>query len=162
MDEAFVRDAGLILKTTLLTALLRTLAEPRTILTFINGTGIQMPTGILDATNGADVGITTAEITYDNVIGLYFSVKPVYRRNAVWMMNDETALALRTLKDSAGNYLWRNSDDAILGKRVIISEYMPNAESKDSKPIAFGDFSYYWVICRSPVSQDTLQKVCST
>ena len=116
-----------------------------------------MPTGILDATNGADVGITTAEITYDNVISLYFSVKPEYRKNAVWMMNDETALALRTLKDSAGNYLWRDSDDSILSKKVIISEYMPNAEL-GSKPIAFGDFSYYWVIGRSPVSVRTLSE----
>ncbi len=72
-------------------------------------------------------------------------------------MNDETALALRTLKDSTGNYLWRDNDDTILGKRVIISEYMPNAQS-DSKPIAFGDFSYYWVIGRSPVSFKTLSE----
>ena len=154
MDEAFIRDAGFDIENYLINRFAKNFgrAEDNA---FINGTGIQMPTGILNAANGADVGITTAEVTYDNVIGLYFYVKPEYRRNAVWLMNDETALALRTLKDSAGNYLWRNSDDTILGKRVIISEYMPNAES-DSKPIAFGDFSYYWVIGRSPVSVKTL------
>lgn len=156
MDEAFIRDAGFDIENYLINRFAKNFgrAEDNA---FINGTGIQMPTGILDATNGADVGITTAEITYDDVISLYFSVKPEYRRNAVWLMNDETALALRTLKDSAGNYLWRNSDDTILGKRVIISEYMPNTES-DSKPIAFGDFSYYWVIARSPVSVKTLSE----
>ena len=62
-------------------------------------------------------------------------------------MNDETAMALRKLKDSAGNYLWRDSDDTILGKKVIISEFMPNAED-GNKPIAFGDFSYYWIADR--------------
>ncbi len=156
MDEAFVRDAGFDIENYLINRFAKNFcrAEDNA---FINGTGEQMPTGILNATNGADVGITTAEITYDNVIGLYFSVKPEYRRNAVWLLNDETALALRTLKDSTGNYLWRNSDDTILGKRVIISEYMPNAESA-SKPIAFGDFSYYWVIGRSPVSVKTLSE----
>jgi HK97 family phage major capsid protein len=156
MDEAFIRDAGFDIENYLINRFAKNFgrAEDNA---FINGTGIQMPTGILNAINGADVGITTAEITYDNVISLYFSVKPEYRRNAVWLMNDETALALRTLKDSAGNYLWRNSDDTILGKRVIISEYMPNTES-DSKPIAFGDFSYYWVIARSPVSVKTLSE----
>jgi len=156
MDEAFIHDAGFDIESHLINRFAKNFgrAEDNA---FINGTGIQMPTGILDATNGADVGITTAEITYDNVISLYFSVKPEYRRNAVWLMNDETALALRTLKDSAGNYLWRNSDDTILGKRVIISEYMPNTES-DSKPIAFGDFSYYWVIGRRPVSIKTLSE----
>lgn len=150
MDEAFVLDAGFDIENYLVTRLAKNFgrAEDNA---FINGTGEQMPTGILNATNGADVGITTAQFTYDKVIGLYFSVKPEYRKNAVWLMNDETALALRTLKDSAGNYLWRDSDDTILGKKVIISEYMPNA-AVGGKPIAFGDFSYYWVIGRSPVS----------
>ena len=32
---------------------------------------------------------------------------------------------------------------------------MPATES-GSKPIAFGDFSYYWIICRRPVSIRTL------
>ncbi|MGI6664963.1 MAG: phage major capsid protein [Christensenellaceae bacterium] len=156
MDEAFIRDAGFDIENYLINRFAKNFgrAEDNA---FINGTGIQMPTGILNASNGADVGITTAEITYDDVISLYFSLKREYRRNAVWLMNDETALALRTLKDSAGNYLWRNSNDTILGKRVIISEYMPNTES-DSKSIAFGDFSYYWVIARSPVSVKTLSE----
>lgn len=66
-------------------------------------------------------------------------------------MNDEAALALRTLKDSAGNYLWRESDDTILSKRVVMNNAMPSAAA-GTKPIAFGDFSYYWVIVRSAVS----------
>lgn len=156
MDEAFVHDVGFDVENYLVNRLAKNFgrAEDNA---FINGTGEQMPTGILNATNGADVGITTAQITYDNVIGLYFSVKPEYRKNAIWLMNDETALALRTLKDSAGNYLWRESDDTILGKKIIISEYMPNAAA-GSKPIAFGDFSYYWVIGRSPVSVKALSE----
>ena len=156
MDESFIHDASFDIENYLINRFAKNFgrAEDNA---FINGTGIQMPTGILSDTNGADVGITTAQITYDNVIGLYFSVKPKYRKNVAWLMNDETALALRTLKDSAGNYLWRDSDDTILGKKVIISEYMPNTEV-GSKPIAFGDFSYYWVIGRSPVSIKTLSE----
>lgn len=103
------------------------------------------------------MGTTTADITYDKIIALYFSAKPEYRRNAVWLMNDETALTLRTLKDDAGNYLWRDSDDTILGKKVIMSEFMPSAET-GSKPIAFGDFSYYWVVGRSPIEIRTLSE----
>ena len=45
------------------------------------------------------MGITTAALTYDDVIGLYFSLKPEYRENGVWLMNDKTTLALRTMKD---------------------------------------------------------------
>ena len=154
MDAAFINDASFDIENYLINRFAKNFgrAEDNA---FINGNGSEMPTGILNDTNGADVGITTAEITYDKVIGLYFSVKPEYRKNAVWLMNDATALALRTLKDSAGNYLWRDSDDTILGKKVIMSEYMPDAES-GSKPIAFGDFSYYWVIGRSPIGVRTL------
>ena len=122
---------------------------------FINGTGEHMPTGILAEEGGADVGVTTAALTYDDVVKLFFSVKPRYRRNAVWLMNDETAYALRTLKDANGNYIWNHANDTILGHRVYISEFMPNADS-GSKPIAFGDFRYYWIVGRQPVSVRTL------
>lgn len=57
----------------------------------------------------------------------------------------------------AGNYFWRDSDYSILGKKVIISKYMPNAKT-GNRPIAFGDFIYYWVIGRSPVSVKTLSE----
>lgn len=89
------------------------------------------------------------------MIALYFSVEKEYRKNDIWMMNDCTALMLRTLKDADGNYLWNHTDDTILGKRVVISEYMPDV-AEGAKPIAFGDFSYYWIIDRRPVSVRTL------
>ena len=156
MDEAFIHDAGFDIENYLIKRFAKNFgrAEDNA---FINGNGNEMPTGILNATNGADVGITTAEITFDDVIRLYFSVKPEYRKNAVWLMNDKTALALRTLKDNAGNYLWRDSDDTILGKKVIMTEFMPDAVS-GTKPIAFGDFSYYWVIGRRPIGVRTLSE----
>lgn len=122
---------------------------------FINGTGENMPTGILAETGGAEVGVTTSALTYDDVVKLFFSVKPEYRKNGIWIMNDETALALRTLKDNAGQPIWNQSNDTILGHKVCISEFMPIAES-GSKPIAFGDFSYYWIVSRRPVSVRTL------
>lgn len=125
---------------------------------FITGTGTDEPVGILDDTAGAETVATVETITYDDVISLYFSVKAEYRTNAVWLMNDKTALALRKLKDSAGNYLWNNADNTILGKPVMISEYMPDAE-EGTKPIAFGDFSYYWIVKRTPVSVKMLQEL---
>ena len=125
---------------------------------FILGTGEDEPTGILNAEGGAEVGVTTAEITYDDVISLYFSVKPEYRKQGTWLMNDNTALVLRKLKDDAGNYLWRDSDDTIFGKKVEICEFMPDIGTGE-KPIAFGDFSYYWIVKRSPVSVRTLTEL---
>jgi len=124
---------------------------------FINGDGQDKPIGILGGIGGADVGTTASALTYDDVIRLYFSLKPEYRKNAVWLMNDEIALALRTLKDSAGNYLWRDSDDTILSKKVLISEYMPSVAT-GAKPIVFGDFSYYWIIQRLPLTVRAMQE----
>lgn len=122
---------------------------------FINGTGENMPTGILAEAGGAEVGVTSDTLTYEDVVKLFFSVKPEYRKNGTWLMNDETALALRTLKDYSGNYIWNHANDTILGRKVCISEFMPGAET-GSKPIAFGDMSYYWIVGRRPVSIRTL------
>jgi len=97
----------------------------------------------------AELGHSTREISYDDVIKLYFSLDKKYRRKAVWVMNDDTALKLRTLKDSSGAYLWNHADNTILGKRVYISNFMSNEEA-GAKPIAFGDFSYLWIIDRWP------------
>lgn len=154
LDEDFVHDASFNIEGYLTQRLAKNFGKAEDD-AFINGTGDQMPTGILNATDGAEVGLSTVSITYDDVISLYFSVEPEYRKAGVWLMNDVTALAVRKLKDTAGNYLWRDSDDTILGKRVVMNSAMPSS-AIGSKPIAFGDFSYYWVIGRSPVSVNPL------
>ena len=59
---------------------------------FITDDGVDAPGGFM---NDAVVGHSTGDITYDDVIRLFFSLDKEYRRNAVWIMNDETALKLR-------------------------------------------------------------------
>ena len=153
LDEDFVNDAGFSIEDYLAARLGRNFgrAEDNG---FINGNGVHEPTGILHADAGAEVGVTAGTLTYDDVISLYFSVKPEYRKNGVWLMNDKTALALRTLKDADGNYLWNSGNDTILGKPVRVCEFMPDA-IPGNKPIAFGDFSYYWAVLRAPFSLRT-------
>ena len=150
LEESFVQDNTFLLEDHIAKRLAKNFGRAEDA-AFINGTGMDMPTGILAAEGGADVGVIATALTYDDVIKLFFSVKAEYRRNAVWIMNDETALVLRTLKDAAGNYLWNHANDTILGRKVLISEYMPGIQT-GSKPIAFGDFSYYWIVGRRPVS----------
>ena len=118
---------------------------------FINGNGVKTPIGILDDENGAQTGVTSqspSAITYDEMISLYFSLDKDYRTGAIWVMNDRTALAVRKLKDEDGNLLWNKDKDTILGKKVIISNYMPDIEA-GAKCVAFGDFSFYWIINES-------------
>lgn len=66
----------------------------------------------------------------------------------MWIMNDKTAMTLRLLKDRNGQYVWQ--DNTLLGKEVLISNFMPDAIS-GNKPIVFGDVSYYWLVCRTPL-----------
>ena len=127
---------------------------------FINGTGVNQPTGILHATEGAETGVTAesdSAISYDEIIKLYLSVDKKYRKHGTWLMNDETALTLRTLKDSSGNYLWKDSTETIFSKPVQIIDSMPSI-GKGQKVIAFGDFSNYWLVQRFPMTIRTLKE----
>ncbi len=119
---------------------------------FVNGTGIDMPFGILHYTDGAEEGIISTSLTFDNVIALYFTLKPEYRTKGIWLMNDEVAQTLRTLKDKDGNYIWNHATDTIMGRPVRICNAMPSK----GRIIAFGDFSYYWIMNRMPISVRTL------
>ena len=87
----------------------------------------------------------------------YFSVKPEYRTHAAWLMNDRTATVLRKLKDDSGNYLWNSSTDTILGKPIRICNELPDIAA-GAKPVLFGDFRYYWIVDRSPVSMKALKE----
>ncbi len=154
LDRDFISDAAFNLEDYLIERFARTIGRAETN-AFINGTGEDMPTGILNEDKGAWVSVKTSDLSYDDIISLYFSLDGQYREKGVWMMNDATAMELKMLKDSAGNYLWPNGDDTLLGKPVIISEFMPDAE-EGKIPVVFGDFSYYWVLTRSPLSLRTL------
>ncbi len=117
---------------------------------FLNGNGTGKPLGILAASGGAEVGVTTASataITADEVINLVYSLKRPYRKNAVFILNDQTIAALRKLKDGNGAYMWQpalvaGEPDKLLGYSVYTSAYMPAIEA-GAKTIIFGDLSYY-------------------
>lgn len=122
---------------------------------FFTGDGSGKPTGILAATGGAQLGVTTSSataISIDEVLDLFYSLKAPYRNKAVFVMNDATVKAIRKLKDGQGQYLWQPSlqastPDTILNRPLHTSTYVP-AVAAAAKTIVFGDFSYYWVADR--------------
>ena len=123
---------------------------------FINGNGSSKPTGILTS---AEVGVTAASdktITADELIDLFYSLKGVYRRNAVWVLNDTTVKAIRKLKDNNGQYIWQpalkdGDHDTLLGRPILTTGAMPEIAA-DAKPVIFGDLSYYWIGDRQGVT----------
>ena len=128
---------------------------------FVNGDGNLKPTGFLvDAT----LGVTTAAnnaITADDVIDLWGSLDEDYAANATWMMNRNTLVKLMKLKDGNGDYLvskgLSGAPSTLLGRPIVINKNMPDIGSA-TKPIVFGDFSYYFIKDRTVMTMKRLDE----
>jgi len=131
---------------------------------FCIGDGIGKPAGVFTE-GGALIGTTVADtnISFDDMIDLFHSVLPPYRMHAVFLTHDNTLKHLRKLKDNNGQYLWQPAvkegmPDTILGKPVYVSPFAPELKAKTT-PIAFGDFSYYWIADRRDVRFKVLNEL---
>ena len=114
------------------------------------GDGKSKPTGIFNATDGAETGVTaaSASVTFDDMLELYHSLKSPYRKNGTWAMNDATIKALRKVKDTTGQYIWQPS-------------VVAGALASGKTGIAFGDFSYYWIGDRQGITFKRLDELFS-
>jgi len=130
---------------------------------FITGDGVGKVKGIIDST----LMVANASWEYgktgyiagghasllnnaDKLFSLQHALKPVYRQNGTWLMNDATLETVRKFKDGDGNYIWRpglaeNAPDTLLGKPVEIDDNMPDIGA-NAYPIAFGDFKRAYTI----------------
>ena len=133
---------------------------------FLNGNGIGKPLGIFAETGGGQVGVTTASttaITADEVINLIYALKRPYRKDAKFIVNDQTLAVLRKLKDGNGAYMWQPSlqagePDRLLGYPIYTSAFVPVLAA--GKPVmAFGDFSYYNIGDRGSRSFQVLKEL---
>ena len=132
---------------------------------FLIGDGSGKPTGVF-TTVTEGVTSTGANITFDDVMDLYHSLKSPYRKNSVWILNDSTVKALRKLKDNNGNYIWQPSvqagvPDMILNRPYYTSSYAPEI-ALGNKVLAFGDFSHYWISDRQGRSFKRLNELYAT
>ena len=73
---------------------------------FLNGSGVGQPLGLFAATGGGTTAISTASLTADDVIKLVYALKRPYRKNAKFIMNDQTIASIRQRKDNNGAYMW--------------------------------------------------------
>ena len=113
---------------------------------FLNGDGVGKPLGIFADKGGGEVAITTASataITADEVINLVYSLKRPYRKNAKFIMNDQTIAALRKLKDT-------DTKSVQLPQRAART---PPTMGNMGKPVAIGfrvkksngKYRYFWL-----------------
>ena len=129
---------------------------------FLNGDGVDKPTGIMThdvvendswswgnigyVVSGSDGGIGDG----DAIVDLVYALGAEYRANGVFVMNSKTAGLIRKLKDGDGRFLWSDGLAAgeparLMGYPVLVAEDMPDAAS-DSYSIAFGDFTAGYTI----------------
>lgn len=122
-------------------------------LAFTLGNGSGKPTGLLDSSNGAATGKTTASataITKAEIFDLLHSVDPAYRvgPNVGFMFNDSTLNAIRQLDISTNTApIWQpsfteNVPNRIAGYRYWINQDFPSIAAEQDV-CAFGDFSKY-------------------
>ena len=109
---------------------------------FLNGSGVGQPLGLFAETGGGTVAKTVTTLTADDIINLIYALKRGYRKDASFIVNDQTIAVIRTFKDNNGAYMWQPSlqqgePDKLLGYPVHTSQFAP------ADAIAFGDYSYY-------------------
>ena len=158
VSEELLNDSAFDLESYFVTEFARILADTEEA-AFFNGDGNGKPTGILNDTDGGEVGVTAASataITADEIIRLYHSLRAPYRKRAVWYLNDDTIAAIRLLKDNNGQYMWQpglreGAPDTLLGRPIYTSTAMPTIAA-NAKVIAFGDLSHYWIGDREGVA----------
>ena len=129
---------------------------------FLNGDGTHKPKGLLTSTK-TSVTTAAADIKADELVTLVYSLKRPYRKNASFIVNDQTLASIRKLKDANGAYFWQPSyqmgePDRLLGYPVYSSAYMPAVEAGKTV-IAFGDYSYYNIGDRGTRSLQELKEL---
>jgi HK97 family phage major capsid protein len=130
---------------------------------FVSGDGVGKPRGILTYTAGTDWGEieqvasgSSAAVTADKIIELYYSLKEDYAINASFLMNRATIEDVRQLKDTTNQYLWNpglavGAPDTLMGVPVNQAADMP-VPAADSLSVAVGDFkAAYQIVDRTGV-----------
>ena len=130
---------------------------------FTSGNGTKKPKGFLAYASTIDPDKTrafgtlqhilsgaAAGVTADAIIKLVYTLRKVHRNGAKFMMNNNSLFAIRILKDSEGNYLWRpglelGQPSSLVGYGVAENEQMPDIAA-DAKAIAFGNFKRGYTI----------------
>lgn len=124
---------------------------------FMTGNGAGQPLGVFVASSNGistarDVssGNTTTSIGFDGLISAKYALKAQYWPRAQWAFHRDAVSQIAKLKDSQGQYLWRESvrvgePDRVLGLPINTSEFVPNTFTTGLYVGILGDFSNYWI-----------------
>lgn len=124
---------------------------------FLTGTGSNQPLGLFTASNqgistARDISSenTTTAMTFNGLKNAFYSIKSGYSDRGQWLFHRDGVKQLSKIKDNDGQYIWQQAvregdHDMLLGRPVIMSEYVPNTFTTGLYVGLFGDFSHYWI-----------------
>ncbi|MDB5569077.1 MAG: phage major capsid protein [Hyphomicrobiales bacterium] len=132
---------------------------------FVNGNGVNKPTGFLSYTKSTVAAWSWGKTAYlptgvagalpaanpsDIFVDLIYALRAGYRQNARFVMNRKTQAAVRKLKATTGEYLWQppsgvGQPATLMNFPLVESEDMPDMAA-DSFPVAFGDFQRAYLV----------------
>ena len=139
---------------------------------FITGTGVNKPRGIAAYPWIANSSYAWGSVGYivtgkssafadtnpaNKLIDTVHALKPKYRNNGSWLMNDLTVAEVRKIQDGQGNYLWQpglqaGTPDRLLNYPIAYSDNMADIGAT-SYSIAFGDFrAAYQIVDRRGIT----------
>lgn len=128
----------------------------------INGTGINMPMGILNPQSGIPIcdtapGSPEGQFSWQDLVLLLYQLPEQWQPNAVYFMNGRTLGLVMTMSDAAGRPIWSMMPTGdhlgltVAGKRVQIVSQLPDI-APGSTPVAVGDWQEaYTVVTRRPI-----------
>jgi len=119
------------------------------------GTGTGEPRGVRTVVQSGNKVSTAAgglwdTTDFDKFFDVIGKVKPGYRRNGKWLVNDSSSFSLRKLK-MGSVYAWEpnlqtaGAPDTFLGYPLLTDPNIPVAASNAGVTALFGDFSAYYV-----------------
>ena len=129
---------------------------------YLLGTGDQEPLGLFtasakgiptsrDITTDMDSGANGFGFTPDALKAAKYSLKAQYMKTAQWLFHRDSVGKIAKLKTGDGYYMFEMSDqigavDQLLGRPMMMSEYVPNTFTANQYVGMFGDFTKYWTV----------------
>ena len=116
---------------------------------FFTGDGNGKPVGLIRQASVGCISENAGKINYDDILNLIHSVKAPYRKNAVLIMSLDAATKLACIPHYHGDTVWevpltKDVHKKLFGYPVYISNHLDDVAT-GSKPVLFGDFSYFWI-----------------
>lgn len=124
---------------------------------YLLGNGASKPLGVFVASKDGiptsrdfSTANTATEVTADGLINVKYSLKAQYMTKAQWLFHRDGISQLAKLKNGDGGYIFDLSDkpgvpDMLLGRPLMMSEFVPNTFTASQYVGMFGDFSFYWI-----------------